>query len=82
MARDIIHDAVKNALIKDGWSEGLRVYGVTLHVRLCEGKIWIEQDWTEDGIAADLLAAGVAENEIVIGFHEPEMRPYTEFAVT
>jgi hypothetical protein len=36
---------------------------------------------TEDGIATDLLEAGVPKEDIVLAFHAPEMRPYTEFAV-
>jgi hypothetical protein len=32
--------------LQSGWSSQNRVYGTTLHVRLHNGKIWIEQDWT------------------------------------
>ena len=52
-----------------GWDKRHRVYGTTLHVRLQNDKIWIEQDWTEDGIATDLLRAGVPREDIVLGFH-------------
>lgn len=41
---------------------------------------WIEENWTEDGIATELLAAGVPKDEIVLGFHHPTMRQYSEFA--
>ena len=54
-----------------GWADDQRVYGVTLHVRILEGKIRIEQDWTEEGIASDLLQAGVPRADIVLAFHEP-----------
>ncbi len=43
--------------------------------------IWIEQDWTENGIATELLKAGVSNEEIVLGFRHPKKRPMTEFAV-
>lgn len=66
--------------LQTGWSKKHRVYGITLHVRLQNGKIWIEQDWTEDGIATDLLNAGVPREDIVLGFCEPELRAETEFA--
>jgi hypothetical protein len=36
---------------------------------------------TEEGLATDLLAAGVPNEHIVLGFHYPTMRPFTEFAV-
>ena len=43
-------------------------------------KFWIEEDWTEDGIAADLVRAGVPKEDIVLAFHEPGMGQYTDFA--
>ena len=36
----------------------------------------------EEGIAAHLLEAGIPKEDIVLAFHSPDMRPYTEFAVT
>ena len=66
--------------LQAGWNKRHRVYGTTVHVRLQNGKIWIEQDWTEDGIATDLLRAGVPREDIVLGFCEPELRSETEFA--
>jgi XisI protein len=36
---------------------------------------------TEDGIAEELIAAGIPKQHIVLGFHEPEIRPHTGFAV-
>ncbi|NIV00255.1 MAG: XisI protein [Phycisphaerae bacterium] len=68
-------------LINVGWSQHERVRGNTIYVRLRNGKFWIEEDWTEDGIATDLLEAGVPKEDIVLAFHPPKMRPYTEFAV-
>jgi len=67
-------------LLKMGWTPQGRVRGATLHVRLRAGKFWIEEDWTEEGIATDLLQAGVPNEDIVLAFQPPEMRPYTEFA--
>jgi hypothetical protein len=63
-----------------GWSGDERVNNVTVYVRIRDGKFWIEEDWTEDGIATELLEAGVPKEDIVLAFHEPELRPYTEFA--
>jgi len=67
--------------LQTGWSRGHYVHGATLHVYLQNGKIWIEQDWTEDGIATELVEAGVPKSDIVLAFHEPEVRAMTEFAV-
>lgn len=65
-----------------GWQNGDRVSGMTVYVRIRDGKFWIEEDWTEEGIATDLLRAGVPKEDIVLAFHEPQMRQYTNFAVT
>jgi hypothetical protein len=66
--------------LKLGWEKGRRVQYITVYVRLCEGKFWIEEDWTEDGIATDLLRAGVPKEDIVLAFNEPELRQQVELA--
>ena len=64
-----------------GWQNGERFTGMTVYVRIRGNKFWIEEDWTEEGIATDLVRAGVAKEDIVLEFHEPKMRPYTDFAI-
>ena len=68
-------------LLRTGWSQGRGARGVTLFLRLRDGKVCVEEDWTEDGIATDLVKAGVPNEEIVLAFHPPQVRPLTEFAV-
>ncbi|XZN91253.1 MAG: XisI protein [Microcoleus sp.] len=67
-------------LIKMGWYQDNRIKSNVIHVRLKDGKIWIEEDRTEDGIATDLLQAGVSREDIVLAFHPPRLRQFTEFA--
>ena len=57
--------------LQAGWAADRRVYGVTVHVRIADGKIRIEQDWTEEGIASDLLQAGVSREDVILAFREP-----------
>lgn len=64
--------------LKLGWEKGRRVQYITVYVRLCDGKFWIEEDWTEDGIATDLLRAGVPKEDLVLAFNAPESRSQTE----
>jgi hypothetical protein len=68
-------------LLKVGWHQGKRVEWMIIYARVNDGKIWVEKDLTEDGITPELLEAGVPKQDIVLAFHEPEMRQYTEFAV-
>jgi hypothetical protein len=60
-------------LLRVGWLSNKRLYSVTLHVRLVNGKVYIEQDWTDDFLA-DFIAAGVSRKDIVLAFTPPEMR--------
>ena len=68
-------------LVALGWQGQSRIYNTLVHIRLVEGKIWIEEDWTEEGIADDLLKAGVPKEDVVLALQHPAMRPYTDFAV-
>lgn len=68
-------------LLSIGWDGRRRVHSVVFHLRIRDGKIWVEDDWTEYGVAGELLDAGISNDEIVLGFHSAEKRPYTEFAV-
>ncbi len=68
-------------LLETGWQNKRHIQRIRLYVRLRNQKIWIEEDRTEDGIAAYFLEQGVPHEDIVLGFQPPEMRPYTEFAV-
>lgn len=69
-------------LLYVGWQATRRVFAPVIHLRIHNGKIWIEADGTEEGVAAKLLAAGVPRDEIVLAFYSPQKRPYTEFAVS
>ena len=64
-----------------GWKEQRRIYGVIIHVDIKNEKIWIQRDGTEIGIANELVAAGVPKEDIVLGFHAPYKREFTDFAV-
>ena len=66
--------------LKLGWENGKRVKYITVYVRIRGGKFWIEEDWTEDGIATDLVREGVPKEDIVLAFHDPETRKHTDFA--
>jgi hypothetical protein len=68
-------------LVHAGWSNKRRIYGCILHLDLKNDKIWIQHDGTEDGIANELIARGVPSHDIVLAFHSPFKRQFTEFAV-
>jgi hypothetical protein len=51
-----------------------------LHIDIIDGKIWIQHDGTTEGAAETLVAAGVPQEAIVLGFQSPERRKLTAFA--
>ncbi|PSB03183.1 XisI protein [Merismopedia glauca] len=69
-------------LVENGWKDGYRIYGTLLHVDLIDHKPWIQHDGTEEGIAVELVAAGIPKEQIVLGFRTIAERKYTEFAVS
>jgi len=62
-----------------GWNENKYLHATPIHINLIGDKIWIQYDDTEEGVATDLLAAGVPKEDIVLGFRHPRIREYTEF---
>jgi hypothetical protein len=68
-------------ILSEGWENSQQLHGVLIHVEIMDGKVWIQADGTEDGVAQELIQSGIPKEDIVLGFHEPSIRPYTGFAV-
>ena len=69
-------------LVSVGWDGNERIRGCILHIDIKDGKIWIQHDGTEVGVANELVEMGVPKHDIVLAFHAPARRKYTEFAVS
>ncbi|MEA5535692.1 XisI protein [Crocosphaera sp. XPORK-15E] len=67
-------------LLHTGWRGNSRTHGCSIHLDIKDGKIWIQHDGTEVGIATMLLEKGVPKEDIVLAFHSPYMRQFTEFS--
>lgn len=84
---DLKHKLIVSNDLKDyllmtiGWENDSRVHGCLVHLEIINDKIWIHRDGLEDGIANDLVSSGIPKSQIVLAFHPPEVRPYTEFAI-
>jgi hypothetical protein len=68
-------------LMYSGWSGSHRIHGPVIHIDIRDGKVWIQHDGTEDGVAEMLVEKGIPRDRIVLAFKPPEIRPYTGFAV-
>jgi hypothetical protein len=67
-------------LLHTGWRDNNRMHGCSIHIDIKDGKIWIQYDGTEVGISNLLVEQGVPKEDIVLAFHSPYMRQFTEFA--
>ena len=68
-------------LFHAGWHGNRRKYGCLMHMDIKEdGKIWIQHDGTEVGVANELVEMGVPNEDIVLAYRAPYKRPYTGFA--
>lgn len=80
---DRVHD--RYLLMNIGWEmrdgSKYRVYYPLMQVDIIDGKFWVQYDGTDAPVAKELELAGIPRDQIVLGFREPELRPYTEYAV-
>jgi hypothetical protein len=63
-----------------GWDYHERIRGCLLHIDIKDHKIWIQHDGTKDSIADELVAMGVPKEDIILAYHAPYKRKFTEFA--
>ena len=67
-------------LMNVGWDKDKRIHGSLVHIDIINGKVWIQRDGTEHGVAKELVKAGIPKDHIVLGFHPAEVRQYSEYA--
>jgi hypothetical protein len=68
-------------LLRVGWDGNKRINYVVFQFDIKDGKIWIKENNTDVEIDEDSEEMGISEKEIVVGFHHPLMREYSDFAM-
>lgn len=68
-------------LLYVGWRDEQRIHGCPIHIDIKDEKIWIQRDFTEEGLANQLVELGVPKADIVLGFRAPYVRQFTGFSV-
>ncbi len=66
-------------LLKYGFPRGKRAHHLKAHLRLFEGKVWVEYDMTHNSLAEDLEGEGIPREDIMIAFN-PVAMTYAELA--
>ena len=76
----VVCDPVRDQylLMDIGWASYGRAHDVVVHLRLKEGKVWVEWDGIEYGIARDLIEAGIPKEDILFALQSREPQPMTE----
>jgi hypothetical protein len=77
--RDTAHD--RYLLQEVSRPHGRQVSRTLAHLEIRDGKIWVQSDGTERGIATELVTAGVPKDKIVLAFYPLALREHGEFAV-
>ncbi|MBD2503438.1 XisI protein [Anabaena azotica] len=63
-----------------GWDNKKLIQHIIIYLCIKDGKVWVEADATDLCVVDDLLSAGIPPSDIVLGFHHPNKRGFTEFA--
>ena len=63
------------AVIANGWDSETRVNFIVAHIEIIGDKVWVQADNTDVAIARELEQAGVANDDIVLGFRQFAVRP-------
>ncbi|MEM9218177.1 MAG: XisI protein [Cyanobacteria bacterium P01_F01_bin.150] len=85
-------DKVETAIICDaehdhyqltyvGWEGQKRILSMILYFQIKNSKIWVQYNGTELAIAQIFIKKGVPASDIVLGFHTPFKRQFTDYAV-
>ena len=68
-------------VINLGWEKKKWVHYCLIHIDIKNEKIWIQWNMTEEDIAQEFVNMGIPKKDIVIGFHPPQMRKLTDYAI-
>jgi hypothetical protein len=63
-----------------GWDGNRRIDDIFLHVDVYNDRVWIQHDGTDLPIAEVLVREGIPKGCIILAFHPPELRQYTDYA--
>jgi|GEM_PF-3478880 len=68
-------------LMCEGWEDRCRIHGCVVHAEIHDGKIWMHSDGIEASSTADLAAAEIPKDRIVLAFHPLDVWEYTGYAI-
>ena len=63
-----------------GWRNEKQIFSVVFHFDIIDEKIWVQRNISDYDIIEDIEKKGVPKSDIVLAFHAPAMRSFTEYA--
>lgn len=63
-----------------GWSNRKRTYFPVFQIDIINSKIWVQQNMSDYDIVGKLELKGIPRADIVLAFHAPSVRKFTEYA--
>jgi hypothetical protein len=63
-----------------GWRNDQQIFSVVFHFDIIDNKIWVQRNISDYDIIGDIEQKGVPKSDIVLAFHAPSMRNFTEYA--
>lgn len=64
-----------------GWQNERQICLIIFHFAIQNGKIWLHRNASDYDILEDIEARGVPKTDIVLAFHPPQIRQFTDYAV-
>jgi len=69
-------------VLRMAWVRNIFKYEIIFHFEIKpDAKVWLWVNNTDILVTEDLIELGIPKTDIVLGFHAPEVRPYTGYAI-
>jgi hypothetical protein len=69
-------------LLRVVWDGDKRINHAVFQFDIKNEKIWIQANNTDIEVDIEFEEMGISQKEIVVGFHHPSMREYSDYAVS
>ena len=68
-------------LLRIGWEGNKRINYSVFQFDIKNDKIWVQENTTDVEIDQEFEEMGISKKEMVIGFHHPSMREYSDYSI-
>ena len=79
--REVVFDEERGhyELLSLGWKGTRRVHHTLIHIDIKDGKVWLQQNATNQEVAEELIEMGIPRDRVVLGFVLPQSRKLTKY---